>query len=47
MAFQYPNNRVPTTKDGMPYVWGGGDTTTVPSNEVKISSSRTLSTRNT
>lgn len=38
MAFQYPNNRVPTTKDGIPYVWGGGDITTVPSNEVKITS---------
>ena len=36
MAFQYPNNRVPTTKDGIPYVWGGGDTTTVPSNELKL-----------
>ena len=36
MAFQYPNNRVPTTKDGIPYVWGGGDTTTMPSNELKL-----------
>ena len=36
MSFQYPNNRVSTTKDGIPYVWGGGDTTTVPSNEIKL-----------
>lgn len=39
MAFKIGIGKANFTSDGIPYLWGTGDTTTLPSNEVKITAS--------
>ena len=39
MAFKNSTGKLTTTKYGEPYLWGSGDVTTIPSNEVKITAS--------